>query len=102
MTQKIFSSRAICLEEHSPLKNTLCIDCLSKYLEKWMEGKSENIKKIVRKELSNNSIDKIEGEECLICNKNKTLFCPYCFIDIIHEKIKDIDKENCNSILELF
>lgn len=94
---------AICLDEHSPLHTTFCHECLAKQLKSWMRDKPEKIKQIIESELEKFEGVEINGKECIICKKHKIISCPYCFIDILYEKLKEKtkNKDILHSFLEL-
>ena len=90
------------------VSNPLCPNCLALEVEAWLTMYSDLRKKLLPKiqafiaDAEDNTI--FEPTLCIICNKNTTAICPYCFTEFVLNQLRRLnaDKYIINEFFEFF
>ena len=95
----------VCQLCREPIWNFLCIDCLSKNVEKWLpKAFSQQFLKFhdsVRSHFHTLAADNYEP--CLDCNLlNETPICPYCYTHEVYHWISTISPDMARNFSKIF
>ncbi len=95
MIQKQYLCDATCMECKEAIFNPICPHCLSEEILSWIETKEDSrLKQKVKKKLeeviklSKTSSGKLTM--CITCNARTAFLCPYCFTELVYEKLKEM------------
>jgi len=81
----------ICMECHEVIYNPICPSCLSTEIRKWLEDTNFRMKKPVVSEMQSIlNRGRCFGSSCVICRKQSTFLCPYCFTELVYKKLKQL------------
>ncbi|MCK4997217.1 hypothetical protein KAS08_02840 [Candidatus Pacearchaeota archaeon] len=81
-----------CLSCGNDITHPLCPNCISKAFMQWLEKFPEESKEIKLKLniflRHHNSVNG-KSKSCVVCGKNKTHICPYCFTEHLYNLVKE-------------
>lgn len=86
-----------CLECGEPITNPICPDCILKQFTIWIEQYPKLKKKILpglKKFVKSSKEFKQDSQTCIVCYKNSTYLCPYCFTEFVLYSLKEIKSED--------
>jgi len=97
----------VCLNCYEAITNPTCERCYAKEIELWIKDifpEKEVAKKIIRKLKSSFPIDSFGEPACILCKKEMTNICMYCYFFKVERLLKSLNlpEEVLESFLQTF
>lgn len=83
----------VCLECSEPIYNPICPECISKAFKKWVKKYPKYEQRVIpllNKYLKSHKNFEDISQICVVCGKDSTYVCPYCFGSLIYELLKEV------------
>ena len=82
-----------CIACNEAIFNPLCHNCLAQQLEVWLTSYPDLKQRLMPKIKAylrdiENSI--VEATNCVACHNQKAAVCPYCFTELVLDKLKEL------------
>jgi hypothetical protein len=79
----------ICSECFEAITNPICVDCIEKEVDCWLDQSSYSVKKAVKsefKKLRQTTKDIGQTTPCVVCRKNAEV-CPFCLVEDLKNRL---------------